>query len=365
MRDPHNMTVVFRYQNDPAPDNTQYIDIKRGNILVQKTNFLLKIWDVSDKTAPTLLSSWAPPDLQTTGAPFHGLWVHEDRRGRFAFAAAFIQGFTDQILVIANITDPRKPFEEARWWYPGMWTAGGEKPTWPTNVPGVRVQCHDMTTYGDRCYAAWRDKGVIILDISNISRPTRIGEISWADPERNYAALPGETHSVGIVVPERGERVETIIVPDELGQCPYGFMHVIDVRNERRPIEISGFRTPLNMHANCPPDRPGRRFGTHDLDRMIRGDLVWSAWEEGGFWGFTIKDIHYPRHVAHFIPPVRSDSPAASQSGHADDVFVTNDGTIFGSSLGSRRWRIVGHALHAWAEGQDRLECRRDRACCS
>src|SRR5207249_7445923 len=86
--------------------------------------------------------------------------------------------------------------------------------------------------------------------------------------------LPGQTHSWGLVNPKRGRRVETIVGGDELGQCPFGYMHFIDVRSEARPREISGFRTPLNMHANCPKDRLGNRMGIHDVERYIRGKVV-------------------------------------------------------------------------------------------
>jgi hypothetical protein len=84
------------------------------------------------------------------------------------------------------------------------------------------------------------------------------------------------------------------------------------------------------MHANCPKDRLGNRMGIHDVERYIRRKVVWSAWEEGGFWGVDFSDIHYPKHAGFYVPPVRSDS--TRQSGHADDVFVTEDGIIFGSS---------------------------------
>jgi hypothetical protein len=142
--------------------------------------------------------------------------------------------------------------------------------------------------------------------------------------------LPGQTHSWGLVNPRPGRRVETIVGGDELGQCPFGYMHFIDVRNEARPREISGFRVPLNMHANCPKDRLGNRMGIHDVERHIRGKVVWSAWEEGGFWGVDFSDLHYPKHAGYFVPPARSQSNR--KTGHADDVFVMEDGTIFGSS---------------------------------
>jgi hypothetical protein len=332
---PKNMRVIFRQPHSSLPDNTQYIDIKGDDILVVKRNRSLEMWDVHDPFAPRLLSSFTPPDIHpTANAPFHGLWIHEDHRGRFAFAACAIEGFTDMILLAVDITNPALPVERGRFWYPGM--GPEETPTWPSTglpdrgLPPPTVQCHDMTTYGDRCYAAWRDKGLIILDISDIDNLRMVGEINWADGRPNFPSLPGQTHSFGIVVPKHGGPVKTVVATDELGQCPFGFMHFIDVRNESRPTEISQFRVPLNFHGNCPADRPGNRMGIHDVERMIEGDIVWSAWEEGGFWGVDFSDIHYPRHVAYYVPPARSDS--ARGSGHADDVFVTHDGLIFGSS---------------------------------
>src|SRR5712691_4155329 len=331
---PRSMRVIFRQPHSTLPDNTQYLDIKGGNILVIKRNQRLENWDVRNPAAPVLLGFYTPPDIGNRS--FHGIWIHEDFRGRFVFASCGILGFTDMILLCVDITDPRKPRERGRFWYPGMNQNLGETPTWPSTglpdrgLPAPTVQCHDMTTYGDRCYAAWRDKGLIILDIRDIDHLIKVGEINWADGRPNFPSLPGQTHSMGIVVPKHGGPVETIVATDELGQCPFGFMHFIDVRNESRPTEISQFRVPLNMHGNCPADRPGRRMGIHDVERMIRGNIVWSAWEEGGYWGVDFSDIHHPRHVGYYVPPARSDS--ARGTGHADDVFVMDDGLIFGSS---------------------------------
>jgi hypothetical protein len=353
--DPRRMRVVWRQphtatQHSTTNDNTQYIDIKGGDILVVKRNRALETWDVSNPAAPVRLASYQPADISASGSPFHGLWVHEDERGRFAFSAFLPTGFEQQILDICDITNPSNPMSVGRWWYPGQ--RAGEEPlrTWwspqsPANgpapapqlgLPAPTVMCHDMTTWGDRCYAAWRDKGLIILDISDIHNPERLGEVNWADQQPRGGVqmppLPGQTHSWGILVPKKGRPVETIVGGDELGQCPFGYLHYIDVRDESRPREISGFRTPMNMHANCPKDRSGSRMGTHDVERYIRGDVVHSAWEEGGFWGIDHSDIHYPKATAWYVPPVRSDSPPNRRSGHADDVFVMEDGTVFGSS---------------------------------
>lgn len=371
---PRNMRTVWRQPHLPTPqspmaapfptDNTQYIEIKTGDILVVKRNRSLETWDVRNPSAPVKLASYQPSDIHpTTNAPFHGLWLHEDSRGRFAFSAFRPNGFIAEILDVCDVTDPRNPRNIARWWYPGIgeapaevamrtwWSpqneAAGPAPAPQLGLPAPTVMVHDMTTWEDRCYVAVRDKGIVILDITNMSAPVRLGEINWADQQNRptfdpvvpnppttatipMPPLPGQTHSVGLVNPKRGRRVKTIVVPDELGQCPFGYMHFLDVRNEARPREISGFRTPLNMHANCPKDRLGNRMGTHDIERYIRGDVVHSAWEEGGFWGVDFSDVHYPKAVAWYVPPARSQSTRGT--GHADDVFVMEDGTVFGSS---------------------------------
>lgn len=351
VRDPTNMRAVFRHANDPGPDNTQYIDLK-DHILVQKKNGSLVMWDVSNPASPVRLSSFVPRDGILLARPnpnpnnvqgsfgYHGIWVHkDDRGGRFVFASVRpAAGYTDQILIIVDITNPLDPHEVSRWHYPGMHTSGGETPTWPTDAgtpgqTGTPVQCHDMTTYGDRVYCAWRDKGIVILDISDMANPTFVGEINWGDVSRvsrgeRFAPIASQVHSVGIVVPKGGGRPETVVAGDEVGFCPGGYMHIVDVRNERKPIEISNFMTPFSRGGNCPYDRPVSRIAIHDVERMIRGNIVWSAWEEGGFWGVDISDIHRPDAAAWFVPPVRSDSPR--QTSHGDDM-TTADGIIFGN----------------------------------
>jgi hypothetical protein len=152
-----------------------------------------------------------------------------------------------------------------------------------------------------------------------------ISQIKWSPPEE------GNTHSIGIVIPSHGGRPDIIIAGDELVRpehCPFGYMHVLDVRNEKNPVQISTFRLPLNRF--CPPDRPGRRFGIHDVERMIKGHIVYSAWENSGFWAVDISDPHQPKAVGHFVPPVFR--RANSDAGHADDVFVHDNGLVFFSS---------------------------------
>lgn len=337
--DPRRPRVVSRIKNDPSVQS-QYIDVL-GNLLVINQEAVrdekIKHWEAGirlfDPEKPKELSFF-----KTDGPPrrgVHGFWLHEDpKQGKFAFVSTTKEGYHGNILVIVDINDPRNPKEVARWWYPGQWVAGGEKPgeNWVDpdrglreGLPKIWVYLHDITTYKDRAYLAYRDEGVIILDISDIRKPVRLGQIKWSPPEE------GNTHSIGVVIPPHGGRPDVIVATDEIvrpEQCPFGYLHVIDVRYEKNPVQIGTFRLPLNRF--CPPDRPGRRFGIHDVERMIRGNIVFSAWENSGFWAIDISDPYRPRSAGYFVPPpfLR----AKSDAGHADDVFVHENGLIFASS---------------------------------
>jgi hypothetical protein len=339
--DPERPRVVSRIKNDPSVQS-QYIDVL-GNTLVVNQEAVrepkpttweagIRLFDISDPTKPREVGFF-----KTDGPPrrgVHGFWLHEDQKqGQFAFISTTKEGYFGNILIIVDINDPANPKEVSRWWYPGQWTAGGEKPgeNWIDDgglregLPKIWVSLHDITTYKDRAYLSYRDQGVVILDVSDIRKPSMISQIKWSPPEE------GNTHSIGIVVPPHGGRPDLIIATDEITsakQCPFGYMHVIDVRYEKNPVQISTFRLPLNRF--CPPDRPGRRFGIHDVDRMIRGNIVFSAWENSGFWAIDISDPYRPKSVGYFVPPPFT--RANTDNSHADDVYVHDNGLIFATS---------------------------------
>ena len=108
--------------------------------------------------------------------------------------------------MIVDINDPANSEGNLALVVSGQHTAGGEKlgENWIDDgglrdgLPKIWVSLHDMTTYKDRAYLAYRDQGVIILDISDIRKPTKISQIKWSPPEE------GNTHSIGIVVPQHG-----------------------------------------------------------------------------------------------------------------------------------------------------------------
>ena len=160
--------------------------------------------------------------LEMPGFGINRLWWPG---GRYAYVSAHFDGFIDHILCIVDLKDITRPEIVSRWWLPGMHRAGGETPTWPK---GRRVALHHMITAGDRGYAAWRDGGFTIHDISDPSRPKLLSHINWSPP------FPGGTHTP-LPLPGR----DLAVVADEANaeKCAKGTFHtfVVDVRAPGEP----------------------------------------------------------------------------------------------------------------------------------
>ena len=54
------------------------------------------------------------------------------------------------------------------------------------------ITCHEIIKDGDRLYLAYRDAGIIILDISDPTKPTEVGNLDYVPP---YNGDPGEERS--------------------------------------------------------------------------------------------------------------------------------------------------------------------------
>ena len=211
--EPTKPRVISKVKNTPGVQS-QYIDVI-GNTLVINQDGLrdpkhpqweggIRLYDITDPAKPREVGFFKTDVAPRRGV--HGFWLHEDpKQGKFAFIATTKEGYYDQILLIVDINDPANPKEVSRWWFPGQHTAGGEKPgeNWVEpdrglreGLPKIWVALHDVTTYKDRAYLAYRDEGVILLDISDVRKPTKISQIKWSPPEEGKYPQYRHRHSV-------------------------------------------------------------------------------------------------------------------------------------------------------------------------
>jgi hypothetical protein len=265
----------------------------------------LGIFDVSNPAKPREIAFWkcAPPGAHRF-----------DFDGSYAYISPNVEGYHGNIVMILDMRNPARPQEVGRWWMPGQWTANGETPTWE----GRQHRCHHSIRRGDRLYVSYLHGGIVILDISDLSKPKFISGIDWSPP------YPHMAHSaVPVPFPVRGRQL--LLCPDEdvlkLWPSPPAFMWIVDVTDETRPMPISTFQL---EHIDETPQP--QKTGCHQsAEQVVLGTEIPVAWFANGMRVVDFGNPHAPREVAHFVPPV----PEGFKRVGSNDVFVDNRGLIY------------------------------------
>lgn len=262
------------------------------------------IFDVSDPAKPREITFW-----QSGGAGVHRFTFD----GRYAYISPEMDGYLGNIVMILDLADPAKPKEVGRWWMPGQWTAGGEKPSWS----GRNHRCHHPIRAGDRLYVSYWHGGFVILDISDMSKPTFVSGLDWSPP------FITPTHSV-VPVPFKLRGRDVLLVADEdvakSEPGPPSFLWLVDVGHEKHPMPLSSFQVD-GVDGSPQPEFTG----CHQPVETITDTVVPVAWFAYGLRLVDIADPHAPREVGHFLPGV----PAGSSRVSSNDVFVDERGLIY------------------------------------
>jgi hypothetical protein len=186
----------------------------------------IRIFDIAHPEAPREIAFMA-----TEGVGPHRIWYVG---GRYAYVSIHYPEFTDQVLVIVDMAEPTRPEVVGKWWIPGMWTGGGETPSWPT---GRRYALHHALVAGNLAYAAWRDGGLTVLDVSDPTRPKLLAHRNLDPP------FGGGTHSP-LPLPDRN----LLVLADEanFADCSQGLRHtwLFDVREPTNPVSFATMPVP-------------------------------------------------------------------------------------------------------------------------
>ncbi len=277
----------------------------------------LRVFDISTPGSPREISF-----MPVEGVGLHRLWY---TGGRWAYASALLDGFTDYIFVTIDLADPTRPELVGKWWLPGMNEAAGETPDWDTNR--WRYGLHHAIIDGDTAYASWRDGGLSLLDVTDRANPQLISYRNWSDP------FGGGTHTA-LPLPER----DLLLVADEgiADNAADGVKYtwVFDVRNPKNPVSISTFPNPAEqIYVN-----KGGHFGPHNLHEnrpgtFVSDRLIFATYQNAGLRAYNIADPFRPREVGAWVPPApaqmvdtRPGRPRVIQS---FDVFVDENAIAY------------------------------------
>ncbi len=310
--DPAAPSVVRQYS---APDGGHshkavYAD---GLLLINHEGFRggmvarpgMAIYETADPFNPTEIGFW-----NSTGLGVHRMYYPG---GRNVYLSATPDGFSARIWCVIDVSDPSRPVEVGRWWWPGM--ADDEHADWP---PSENRSVHHALVDGDRAYVGLWGSGMGVLDISDLSSPRLLSHLTWD--------IGGHTHTC-MPLPGRGLVVVTDeAVNDGCEDSPH-MVRIVDVSDDLQPNVVS-----ICPHPEGDFCKRGHRFGAHNLHENLPGsyvsqELVFVTYFNAGLRVFDISDAENPADVAHWIPA----SPPGQDATQINDLYVDADHTIFAS----------------------------------
>jgi len=274
------------------------------------------VYDIAKPAEPRRIG-FMPVD----GGGIHRLWYVG---GRWAYASALLDGFTDYIFITIDMADPARPREAGRWWIPGMNAAAGETPTWPSTR---RYGLHHAIVHGDTAYAAWRDAGMVVLDVADRAKPKLIAHRDGVPP------FGGGTHNC-LPLPDR----ELLIVLDEavLDHQEDGVKNiwVIDNRDKADPRVVATFPQP----AEADYKNKGGHFGPHNLHEnrpgsFVSAQTIFATYQNAGVRVFDIGNTQAPVETGAWVPPapprLMDHRPNRARVIQSADVFVDAAGLTY------------------------------------
>jgi len=276
----------------------------------------LAVYDITKPAAPRRIGF-----MEVQGGGIHRVWY---TGGRWAYASALLGGFTDYIFITIDMSDAAQPQQVGRWWIPGMNLAAGEAPSWE---PTRRYGLHHAIVHGDTAYAAWRDAGMVVLDIADRAKPNLIAHRNWSPP------FGGGTHNC-LPLPDRGMLVvldEAVLDHQEDG---LKLIWVFDNRVPTNPVSISTMPTP----AEADYKSKGGHFGPHNLHEnrpgsFVSSNLIFATYQNAGIRVFEISNAFAPKEIGALVPPepkrLADMRPNRARVIQSADIFVDAAGLIY------------------------------------
>jgi len=279
----------------------------------------IKIYDISNPEEPRLLSFFKTGQWTKEGGGnyCHRFWFD----GHYAYVSAEMPGYWGGILVIVDVSDPQNPREVSRFWRKGQWIAGGERPWWPADsFPGAMI--HHATVQGDRAYAGWFALGGVILDISNIRKPTLVSEFNLDFGGQAHTFLPIKNREFAVFNSE------------------YTHAYMLDIRDEKHPKVVGMFpKAPKELEK-----RGKANIGIHNIHEnppneyaFRSDDIIYTTSGCAGVRIFDVSDPYRIEEIGHYVPgtPEVYYSPFGAEGTHPGagmdvmDLFVDTEGLIY------------------------------------
>lgn len=333
--DPRNPKMVVQTELPHIKVRSNSLDVV-GNILAvaYQTQTVglqpagVDLFDVSRPEAPRLISHFDCSGPHSRGV--HALWFVD---GKTIHMSAGAPDFTprnpldDQFYRVLDVSDPAKPRETGRWWYPG--TREGDAEPAPPRLPkqfDMGFRTHNTNVFPerpDRAFLGYIDGGLIVLDISDLSNMKVVSKWNHSPP------FNGFTHTVLPLFERNLWVVSDECVQDNGADWPK-LIWMLDARSEANPVPIGTFPAPpYDAFA-----KRGGRFGAHNLHENLPGPtsfrsdrIVIGSWFNAGVRVYDTKDPYRVEEIAYFVPGAPRLSPAGAIQ--INDVYVDEKQVVY------------------------------------
>lgn len=311
----------------------------------------------NDPENPEFISYW------DNGVP-HAFGVHRFMYdgGRYVHLSSDAVGFEGMIYRILDIIDPSLPVEIGRWWMPNQYADGFPGKTFDPSAPHNpsfmdKEHLHGPPfVAGNKAYLGYSGAGLVILDVSDMTRPRCIGQLklmpafsSQLAGSRTHTALPLPGRNY-VVVTNEGERY-TWFTPERIKENnraqSLNNLHMIDVSDPKYPTLVAEFPYP-----EIPEKFPYKNFneawlgvqgpfGPHNVHEPMpgkpwlesRNDRVYCCYFAAGLRVYDVSDPYYIKEIAYFIPPNPLEYLGRQMPGPlmaiTEDVVVDHRGFIY------------------------------------
>ena len=279
------------------------------------------LFDVSKPETPRLISHFDCSGPHSRGV--HAVWFVDGKYVHMASGAPDFQPrnpLDDQFYRVLDVSNPARPVEAGRWWYPGTREGDTEPP--PARLAqkfDTGFRAHNTNVFperADRAYIGYIDGGGIVLDIADLSNMKVVSRWNHSPPFNGFihTILPLFDRGLWVVSDE--------CVQDNGADWPK-LVWMVDARNEANPVPIGTFpAAPYDAFA-----RRGGRFGAHNLHENLPGPasfrsdtIIIGTFFNAGVRVYDTTNQYQVEEIAYYVPGAPKLSPAGAVQ--LNDVFV-------------------------------------------
>ena len=214
----------------------------------------------------------------------------------------------------------------------------------PDGTP-QKIACHEITKHKDRLYIAFRDAGLVVVDVSDPSQPSIISRLDYVPPF-NGGGL-GAAHTSAPVIADPDKDPTLIVQTDEIFNCPPGFGRIIDISTLANPMVISNYRLPfIDDNFDFGTGQFVCRAGQESIHLpwldFRSPSLLYQAWYDQGVRVWDLSNPFLPREIGYYLSPPYGGGGNVGR--HTREVFQDRDtGLVYttdgnGGGLTVLRW---------------------------